>query len=88
MSEADLARHHAIAEIARYRKLFADAGWAVAIHNDYRLGGAKYTFWLFTKPLEESACRESGWFVKGEGSSDAEALSKAWAAKLALKDRD
>ena len=25
------------------------AGWVVACHNDYRLGGAAHTFWLFTK---------------------------------------
>jgi hypothetical protein len=40
-------------------------GWSVAVHNDYRLNGKSYTFWLFTK----------GQFaVKGEGRTDGEAL--------------
>lgn len=43
------------------------AGWAVAVHNDYRLHGESYTFWLFTKG--ERA-------VKGEGKSDSEALDQ------------
>lgn len=42
------------------------AGWAVAVHNDYRLGGEAHTFWLFTK---------DGRAVKGEGTTDAEALN-------------
>ncbi len=41
------------------------AGWSVAVHNDYRIGEKSYTFWLFTK---DDRC------VKGEGRSDAEAL--------------
>lgn len=40
-------------------------GWTVAVHNDYRLNGLKFTFWLFTK---------DGRAVKGEGRTDAEAL--------------
>lgn len=40
-----------------------NAGWAVAVHTDY--DGGKHTSWLFTKDDE---------YVKGEGSSDAEAL--------------
>ena len=90
MSGADLNRQGAggIAKAAHYRKLFADAGWVVAIHNDYRLDGKPMTFWLFTKPLKSSACRESGWFVKGEGASDEEAISKAWAALVKFKTRD
>jgi len=40
-------------------------GWAVAIHNDYRLNGEAHTFWLFTK---------DGQAVKGEGKTDAQAL--------------
>lgn len=43
------------------------AGWAVAVHNDYRLNGVSMTFWLFTKG--ERA-------VKGEGKTDAEALNE------------
>jgi hypothetical protein len=51
-----------------------DAGWVVAVHNDYRQGGTLHTFWLFTKG---DRC------AKGEGRSDAEALSAAAvAAKL------
>ena len=42
-------------------------GWMVAVHNDYRLNGELYTFWLFTK--DDRA-------VKGEGKSDAEALNE------------
>lgn len=42
-------------------------GWAVAVHNDYRLDGETYTFWLFTK---------GGRAVKGEGRTDAEALNQ------------
>ena len=43
-------------------------GWSVAVHNDYRLNGVVHTFWLFTHP--------DGYWVKGEGSSDTEALDK------------
>jgi len=42
-------------------------GWAVAVHNDYRLNGEAHTFWLFTK---------DGRAVKGEGRTDAEALAQ------------
>ncbi len=48
------------------------AGWSVAVHNDYRLDGAQWTFYLFTHP--------DGRWVKGEGRTDAEALALAWAA--------
>lgn len=48
--------------LARLRQ----AGWQVAIHNDYRLDGESCTFWLFTHP--------SGVWAKGEGASDEEAL--------------
>ncbi len=40
-------------------------GWAVAVHNDYRLHGEHFTFWLLTK---DDRC------VKGEGKTDLEAL--------------
>lgn len=46
-----------------------DAGWAVAVHNDYRINNTPHTFWLFTHP--------SGQWVKGEGRTDAEALAEA-----------
>lgn len=42
-------------------------GWSVAAHNDYRLNGESYTFWLLTHP--------SGRYVKGEGRTDEEALA-------------
>lgn len=45
-------------------------GWSVAVHNDYRLHGERFTFWLFTRGTR---C------VKGEGRSDAEALKAALA---------
>jgi|ERR1051326_3192051 hypothetical protein len=43
-------------------------GWSVAVHNDYRLNGESYTFWLLTKHDR---------FIKGEGRTDAEALKQA-----------
>lgn len=43
-------------------------GWAVAVHNDYRLNGKPHTFWLLTK---------GGRCVKGEGETDEEALRQA-----------
>jgi hypothetical protein len=49
-------------------------GWMVAVHNDYRLNGVFHTFWLFTHP--------DGRYVKGEGTSDCEALSDAIAAAI------
>jgi hypothetical protein len=48
---------------------FRANGWAVAVHNDYRLNGEPHTFWLFTRGDR---------FVKGEGRSDAEALARAF----------
>lgn len=45
------------------------AGWAVAVHNDYRLGSQPRTFWLLTHP--------SGVWAKGEGATDEEALAEA-----------
>jgi len=42
-----------------------DLGWAVAVHNDYRLDGQNHTFWLMTR---------GGQAVKGEGRTDSEAL--------------
>ncbi len=48
---------------------FRAHGWMVAVHNDYRLKGVSYTFWLWTHPL--------GVWVKGEGTCDFEALLAA-----------
>lgn len=45
-------------------------GWSVAVHNDYKLAGKHFTFWLFTKGDQ---C------VKGEGPTDAFALETIWA---------
>lgn len=53
------------------------AGWSVAVHNDYRLNGEAYTFWLWT--------REDGRFVKGEGRSDDEALAACYEAAALLE---
>ena len=41
----------------------------VAVHNDYRLHGEPYTFWLFTD--------SAGMSYKGEGRTDADALNVA-----------
>ncbi len=46
---------------------FRASGWAVAVHNDYRLNGVDHTFWLFT---------QGNAAVKGEGTSDEEALTE------------
>jgi hypothetical protein len=54
------------------------AGWAVAVHNDYRLNGQAHTFWLFTK---------AGRAVKGEGKTDAEALEQV-RAEIGLASPD
>lgn len=44
-----------------------NAGWSVAVHNDYRLNKVPHTFWLFTKGDRN---------VKGEGLTDADALNE------------
>jgi hypothetical protein len=41
-------------------------GWSVAVHNDYKIEGRNYTFWLFTK----GNCA-----IKGEGPTDQDALN-------------
>jgi hypothetical protein len=48
-----------------------EAGWVVAVHNDYKLHGEPHTFWGFTRGVL---------FVKGEGPTDSEALDEAYAA--------
>ncbi len=45
-----------------------NAGWVVAIHNDYHQNGELHTFWLMTHP--------NGNYLKGEGKTDCEALSQ------------
>jgi len=47
-----------------------ECGWSVAVHNDYRLKGESYTFWLLTHP--------EGIWAKGEGATDKEALEEAF----------
>jgi hypothetical protein len=49
-----------------------EQGWAVAVHNDYRLNGERHTFWLFTKGNGDEIMSS----VKGEGKTDEEALAK------------
>jgi hypothetical protein len=45
---------------------FRADGWMVAVHNDYRVNGEAFTFWLLTKG---DRC------AKGEGRTDLEALN-------------
>ena len=54
-----------------------ELGWAIAIHNDYRILQQPHTFWLFTK---------NGYAIKGEGSTDAIALNQV-RAQLGAKQR-
>lgn len=56
------------AEIAILSAMRTD-GWAVAVHNDYRLAGKPHTFYLFTHPC--------GVWAKGEGATDYDALMAA-----------
>lgn len=44
-------------------------GWTVAVHNDYQEHKSARTFWLVTH-------KESGRFLKGEGTTDAQALNQ------------
>jgi hypothetical protein len=50
-------------------KALREAGWVVAVHNDYRLKGEAHTFWLFTHP--------DGRWIKGEGQTDDVAIRQA-----------
>lgn len=68
-----------IAELERAhndRTWLSENNWSVAVHNDYRQNGGKYTFWLFTHP--------SGRWVKGEGGTDEAAIADAAAHARAL----
>lgn len=47
-------------------EILRDAGWMVAVHNDYRQSGRSMTFWLFTHP--------DGRWLKGEADSDRQAV--------------
>jgi len=53
-----------------------ERGWSVAVHNDYRIGNRRHTFWLFTR--DSNYPREVMSSVKGEGETDAEALEEVW----------
>lgn len=54
-------------------------GFAVAVHNDYRQGGKKMTFWVVTREGPDGI--EA---FKGEGETDADALGLI-RAKVAQK---
>lgn len=45
-----------------------DSGYSVAIHNDYRQGGKRMTFYLFT--------HISGTWVRGEAETDSKAIDE------------
>lgn len=47
-------------------RILREAGWMVAVHNDYRQDGKLQTFWLFTHP--------SGKWLKGEAERDEDAV--------------
>ena len=66
--ESAPSRPHYLAAdmLARLRQ----AGWTVAVHNDYRVDGVPHTFWLFTHGTYAL-------FAKGEGLTDATALDAA-----------
>ncbi len=55
--------------------LLRKMGWRVAVHNDYEQDGEFHTFWLFTL---------GGRCIKGEGTSDYEALREVWKQAEAL----
>jgi hypothetical protein len=57
------------------------AGWMVAVHNDYRQDGKLMTFWLFTRADETGKLIA----VKGEGSTDDEALAQVFRQAAALE---
>lgn len=78
-------RHHSEGCPIQTLALIRERGWMAAVHNDYMLGRGKaarrMTFWLFTNP-------ETGRFVKGEGSTDAEACDRAWQAIVDIRNAD
>jgi hypothetical protein len=64
-------------EISGALNALRQRGWSVAVHNDYRQNGEAKTFWLFTHV-------GTGYFVKGEGKDDTEALRDVFSAIDAL----
>lgn len=75
MDDAAKAREISILRALR------DAGWRVAVHNDYNLQGRFMTFWLLTHG-------ETQRYVIGEGESDYIALlmCRSNAADIVKKD--
>lgn len=59
-------------------KKLREEGWMVAVHNDYRLDGEAYTFWLFTNFRNKT-------FVQGEARTDEEALQNI---RIELMERE
>lgn len=84
--EAEMGRRNAVLEAevhdealsaSGYLAALRHGGWRVAVHNDYRMHGQDWTFWLLTHP--------SGVWAKGEGVSDGLALANAHdAARAAI----
>lgn len=62
LSAAEVVRE-SLSEMLRQIR---EAGWSVAVHNDYRQNGIACTFWLFTHP--------NGKWLKGEGRTDEQAV--------------
>lgn len=58
--------------------------WVVAVHNDYRLYGKRYTFWLFTH--EAVGADQMNNAVRGEGRSDGDALNEV-RRKIGIPER-
>ena len=59
-----------------------EKGLSVAVHNDYRLDGERYTFWLMTAEHNGQTIA-----LKGEGKTDEEALDLIRAAWAKLTDK-
>ena len=71
LRESTISNSRTTTEGATHDDILADIRsrhWSVAVHNDYRLNGVYYTFWLLTHP--------SGRWVKGEGETDLAALTE------------
>lgn len=77
-----LTGNSADAQLAQLLRRLRDAGWRVAVHNDYYLANSVFgpavsmTFWLFTHP--------DGRYIKGEGRTDVEALTQIVTSELFL----
>ena len=62
--------------ISDFLSILRRKGWTVAVHNDYKVNGKSMTFWLFTSTVEVSLLtgKADGFYIKGEGETDVEAL--------------